>query len=132
MFAVRISDNEYKMEMLPSIKQKELKAVCSPNNSKKIWRFSQKKFEIILDLITNLKRRKKQPKKLIQNEKILKLISLILLSVNSVFCQYNALNIPEAYYGVSGTNGKTFTLNIDDNVKQYRTGQATVTGSIKD
>jgi hypothetical protein len=26
--------------------------------------------------------------------------------------------------------GKTFTLNIDDNVKQYRTGQATVTGSI--
>ncbi|WP_395056434.1 multicopper oxidase domain-containing protein [Flavobacterium sp.] len=64
-------------------------------------------------------------------KKTLKLISLtLLLSVNICFCQYNALNIPEAYYGVSGTNGKTFTLNIDDNVKQYRTGQATVTGSI--
>jgi hypothetical protein len=56
MFAIRISDNEYKMEMLASIAVKELKQFVNQNNSK-IWRFSQKKFEIILDLITNLKRR---------------------------------------------------------------------------
>lgn len=49
---------------------------------------------------------------------------------NVAFSQYNVLNIPEAYYGVSSSSGKTFTLNIDDNVKQFRTGQATVTGAI--
>ena len=53
-----------------------------------------------------------------------------LLLANTGFSQYNVLNIPEAYYGVSGSTGKTFTLNIDDNVKQFRTGQATVTGAI--
>ncbi len=55
---------------------------------------------------------------------------ILLLSANLGFSQYNALSIPEAYYGVSGTNGKTFTLKIDDNVKQFRSGQATVTGAI--
>jgi len=54
----------------------------------------------------------------------------LLLLANTGFSQYNLLNIPEAYYGVSGSDGKTFTLNIDDNVKQFRTGQATVTGAI--
>jgi FtsP/CotA-like multicopper oxidase with cupredoxin domain len=64
-------------------------------------------------------------------KKITKIIGLsILLNANIGFCQYTVLNIPEAYYGVTGTNGKTFTLNIDDNVKQFRTGQATVTGAI--
>jgi blue copper oxidase len=58
------------------------------------------------------------------------LIFSLLLLANSGFSQYNALNIPEAYYGVSSSGGKTFTLNIDDNVKQFRTGQATVTGAI--
>jgi blue copper oxidase len=58
------------------------------------------------------------------------LIFNLLLLANTGFSQYNALNIPEAYYGVSSSGGKTFTLNIDDNVKQFRTGQATVTGAI--
>lgn len=65
-------------------------------------------------------------------KKITNLVGLItlLFSANLGFSQYNALSIPEAYYGISGTNGKTFALNIDDNVKQFRTGQATVTGAI--
>ena len=54
----------------------------------------------------------------------------LLFCFNISFSQYNPLNIPEAYYGVSSSSGKTFTLNIDDNVKQFRTGQATVTGAI--
>jgi hypothetical protein len=66
---------------------KELKAVCSPNNSKK--------FEDLVKEIRDYFRPDNQPKKKIkttkkanlQNEKILKLISLtLLLSVNSVFC----------------------------------------------
>jgi blue copper oxidase len=49
-----------------------------------------------------------------------KLISLtIFLSVNIGFCQYTALNIPEAYYGVSGIDGKTFTINLHESVKQF-------------
>lgn len=55
----------------------------------------------------------------------------ILLITTQTFSQYNPLSIPEAYYGVIGTDGvKIFSLNIDDNVKQLRTGQATVTGAI--
>ena len=41
-------------------------------------------------------------------------LALLLCSFNIGYCQYNALNIPEAYYGVTGSNGTTFTLNIDD------------------
>lgn len=54
----------------------------------------------------------------------------LLFLESNCFSQYNALNIPEAYYGVVGANGKTFALNIDDNVKQFKSGQATVTGAI--
>jgi len=64
-----------------------------------------------------------------KNLNLLLIFSLLLLA-NIGFSQYNVLNIPEAYYGVSSSGGKTFTLNIDDNVKQFRTGQATVTGAI--
>ena len=65
-------------------------------------------------------------------KKITNLVGLIaiIFNTNLGFSQYNALSIPEAYYGISGTNGKTFALNIDDNVKQFRTGQATITGAI--
>ena len=43
----------------------------------------------------------------------------LLLFANLGFCQYTALNIPEAYYGVSGSDGKTFTFNIHESVKQF-------------
>ncbi len=50
---------------------------------------------------------------------------------NFGFSQYTALNIPEAYYGVSGTNGKTFTINLHESVKQFiSTIPSTVTGAI--
>ena len=54
------------------------------------------------------------------------------MATNSIFSQtYTSLNIPEAYYGVNGTDGVTnFVLNMDENLKQFRTGQATVTGAV--
>jgi FtsP/CotA-like multicopper oxidase with cupredoxin domain len=52
------------------------------------------------------------------------------LSLEIGICQYSPLSIPEAYYGVTGPSGKIFALNIDDNVKQFKTGQATVTGAV--
>lgn len=56
---------------------------------------------------------------------------LIVFAAHHGFSQYTALNIPAAYYGVSGTNGKTFTLNIHENVKQFiSTIPSTVTGAI--
>lgn len=58
-------------------------------------------------------------------------LTYLLLLANIAFSQYTALNIPEAYYGVSGSNGKTFTLNIHENVKQFiSTIPSTVTGAI--
>ena len=44
--------------------------------------------------------------------------------------QYNTMVHPEAYYGTSGSNGTTFNLTIKDTLKQFRTGNQTVTGSI--
>jgi blue copper oxidase len=67
------------------------------------------------------------------------LLTIILLSVNFGYSQYTALNIPEAYYGAIGTNGKTFTINIHENIKQFPVTisatsstliNATVTGAI--
>ena len=60
---------------------------------------------------------------------ILQLVFLIILHL-SANAQYNTMIIPEAYYGTTGTNGVTFNLTIKDTVKQLRTGNQTVTGSI--
>jgi bilirubin oxidase len=67
-----------------------------------------------------------------KSKKIFIISALFLLATNSSFSQtYTSLNIPEAYYGVTGTDGVTnFVLNMDENLKQYRTGQATVTGAV--
>lgn len=43
----------------------------------------------------------------------------LLLFANLGFCQYTALNIPEANYGVTGSDGKTFTINLHESVKQF-------------
>lgn len=59
----------------------------------------------------------------------LQLVLLIILSF-SANAQYNTLTIPEAYYGTIGTNGTTFNLTIKDTIKQFRSGNQTVTGSI--
>ncbi len=65
-----------------------------------------------------------------KNTNLLTVIVLLLTSTFG-FSQYNVLNIPEAYYGVTGTNGKTFTLNIHEGVKQFiSTIPSTVTGAI--
>ena len=60
---------------------------------------------------------------------LLQLVLLTILSI-SANAQYNTMTIPEAYYGTVGTNGVTFNLTIKDTVKQFRTGNQTVTGSI--
>ena len=63
----------------------------------------------------------------------------LLLVANAGFSQYTVLNIPEAYYGVTGPNGKTFTLNLHEAIKQFPVTttatastliNATVTGAI--
>ena len=54
---------------------------------------------------------------------------LILFSANLTIAQYNNLVIPEAYYGTVGPNGRTFNLTIKDTIKQFKTGNPTVTGS---
>lgn len=58
--------------------------------------------------------------------------TLLFLTTISTFSQtFTSLNIPEVYYGVTGTDGVTnFVLNMDENLKQFRTGQATVTGAV--
>lgn len=59
------------------------------------------------------------------------LVFLIICFSNTTKAQYNPLIIPEAYYGVTGNDGATtFTLNLGENLKQYKSGQATVTGAI--
>ena len=67
-----------------------------------------------------------------KSKKIIIISALFLLVTNFSFSQtYTSLNIPEAYYGVTGTDGVTnFVLNMDENLKQFRTGQATVTGAV--
>ena len=67
-----------------------------------------------------------------KSKKIFIISALFFLATNSIFSQtYTSLNIPEAYYGVTGTDGVTnFVLNMDENLKQFRTGQATVTGAV--
>ena len=67
-----------------------------------------------------------------KSKKIFIISALFFLATNSIFSQtYTSLNIPEAYYGVNGTDGVTnFVLNMDENLKQFRTGQATVTGAV--
>lgn len=59
------------------------------------------------------------------------LVFLLICFSNTTKAQYNPLIIPEAYYGVTGTDGATtFTLNLGENLKQYKSGQATVTGAV--
>ena len=53
----------------------------------------------------------------------------IYLSANLAMAQYNNLVIPEAYYGTLTSSGRTFNLTIKDTVKQFRTGNLTVTGA---
>ena len=62
-------------------------------------------------------------------KKHLQVVLLLIISV-SVHAQYTTLVIPEAYYGTTGTTGTTFNLTVKDTVKQFRTGNQTVTGSI--
>ena len=60
---------------------------------------------------------------------LLQLVFLIILHL-SANAQYNTMTIPEAYYGTTNANGVTFNLTIKDTLKQFRTGNQTVTGSI--
>lgn len=64
--------------------------------------------------------------------KTLIICTLFLLTSKRIFSQtFTPLNVPEAYYGVTGADGVTnFVLNLGENLKQFRTGQATVTGAI--
>lgn len=58
------------------------------------------------------------------------LVLIIALTSNLVDAQYNNLTMPGANYGTSGTNGKTFDLNIHESIKQLVSGNQTITGSI--
>lgn len=62
-------------------------------------------------------------------KKLVQLV-LVLMFSNGVSAQYNNMTMPEAYYGISGTDGVTFNLTIKDTVKQLKTGNQTVTGAI--
>ena len=53
----------------------------------------------------------------------------VCFSANLTMAQYNSLVIPEAYYGTVGPTGRTFNLTIKDTIKQFRTGNLTVTGA---
>lgn len=57
-------------------------------------------------------------------------ILFLLIFTSQVSAQYNSLTIPEAYYGTVGSSGRIFNLIIKDTIKQFRTGNQTVTGSI--
>jgi blue copper oxidase len=59
------------------------------------------------------------------------LILLVFSFPNLTKAQHNPLIIPDAYYGDTGSDGvTTFTLNLDENLKQYKSGQATITGAV--
>ena len=58
------------------------------------------------------------------------LVLIIAFTSNLVDALYNNLTMPGANYGTSGTNGKTFDLNIHESIKQLVSGNQTITGSI--
>ena len=60
---------------------------------------------------------------------VLIILFFVCFSANLTIAQYNNLVIPEAYYGTVGPTGRTFNLTIKDTIKQFRTGNPTVTGA---